>query len=82
MLKTYTVTAGPLGTYNLMPHPAEEDPGETMLGYVVFEDDPDRLIRALRLNRQQWTDHKNRPFEKKIIAWYSMEKPDGTPLLG
>jgi len=79
-MKSYSVTTPALGTYNLMPHPAEEDPGETMLGYVVFEDNPDRLVRAIRLNKKGWTDHRNRRFEKTIIAWYSMETPDGTPL--
>lgn len=81
-MRSYTVTTPVLGTYNLMPHPIDEDPGNTMLGYVAFEDNPDRLVRAIRLNKKDWTDHRNRRFDKPIIAWYSMEKPDGTPLLG
>lgn len=77
-----SVTSPLLGKYYLVPHTMEEEPGAEVCGYVVFADDPARLVRAIRPRREGWCDDKNRPFTKPIVAWYSMEKPDGTPLFG
>lgn len=79
-MPSIAVNSAVLGRYNLIRHPADEDPCGTLLGYVAFRNDPTRLVRALRLNRKDWTDDRNRRFEQPIVAWYSMEKPDGTPL--
>lgn len=78
-LPTLRVRSAILGDYLLVPHAADEGPGSTMLGYVVLEGE-DKMRRAIR-PRGDWRDDKNRPFTKPLVAWYSMEKPDGSPLI-
>lgn len=77
---TLRVRSPILGDFLLVPHGAEEDAGSHVIGYVTLADDPSRLLRAIRLNGGGWSDAGNKPFPRPVAAWYSMEKPDGSPL--
>lgn len=68
-----------LGKCFLIPHLAEEKPHVPLLiGYVDFGDD-NRLVAAI-WREPEWRDLKKRAFDKPVVRWYHMEKPDGTPL--
>jgi hypothetical protein len=66
------------GEFVLVPHPGEDDPGETLVGYVSLEGD-ETLHHAVRVNNA-WHGARKRPFTKRIVSWYSFARPDGRPL--
>lgn len=68
-----------LGEYLLRPHPANESPAAaTTIGYVDFGDE-NHITQSI-FSKGAWGDRKGKPWPQPVVRWYSMEKPDGSPL--
>lgn len=67
------------GRCKLVPHTMDEEPS-CMLGYVERRHRPGTLTVALYA-KGEWRTRDLKRFGGTVIAWYSLEREDGRPVL-
>ena len=49
------------------------------VAYVQLQDQPDNLKSAI-WRAGEWCTRGGRPFRSAVVAWYSIVRPDGSPV--
>lgn len=70
------VTGTPWGPFNLVLQDAPPD-DKTFLGYV---DHGDGKLQCSFWMNDCWNSRNLKPLSREVVAWYRMEKPDGSRL--
>ena len=79
-MRTRTMRSPIFGPCRLVPHGMDEAPEATMAaGYVELEGDPNNLLLAIN-RKGDWLDRRLKPFARPVVAWFHVEKADGTRL--